>query len=73
MILDRRTLLRGALGRPPGGLTTAGRRALVAELRLIRGQGYAERRRENGPAPVGAEPVPSVPIGSVSLEKFQDR
>ena len=40
-------LLRGASGRPPEGMTEAGRRALVAELRQVRDQGYAENIEES--------------------------
>lgn len=41
------TLLRGANGRPPEGMTTAERRQLVNELRLVRDQGYAENIQES--------------------------
>jgi IclR family transcriptional regulator, acetate operon repressor len=40
-------LLRGADGRPPDGMTDAGRRALVKELRLVRDRGYAENIEES--------------------------
>src|SRR5580698_8727035 len=40
-------LLREMSGRPPEGLTAARRRALVAELRVIREQGYAENKEES--------------------------
>jgi IclR family acetate operon transcriptional repressor len=40
-------LLRGPGGRPPEGMTAAGRRALVHELRLVRDQGYAENIEES--------------------------
>ncbi len=36
------SLLRGVSGRPPAGLSEAGLRSLVAELRLVREQGWAE-------------------------------
>lgn len=36
------TVLRGASGRPPAGLTDAARRSLVTELRLVRERGWAE-------------------------------
>ena len=39
-------LLRGAAGRPPEGMTERERRSLVAELRVIREQGYAENLEE---------------------------
>jgi len=41
------TLLRGANGRPPEGMTAAERRSLVNELRLVRDQGYAENIQES--------------------------
>lgn len=41
------TLLRGASGRPPQGMTAAERRALVSELRLVRDRGYAENIEES--------------------------
>jgi DNA-binding IclR family transcriptional regulator len=37
----------GVGGRPPQGLTAAGRRALVSELRLVRDQGYGENIEES--------------------------
>ena len=40
-------LLRGANGRPPEGMTAAGRRSLVNELRVVRDQGYAENIEES--------------------------
>jgi IclR family transcriptional regulator, acetate operon repressor len=48
-------LLRGAAGRPPGGLTDPGRRSLIGELRLVREQGWAENieQSESGLCAVG--------------------
>jgi DNA-binding IclR family transcriptional regulator len=40
-------LLRDGGGRRPEGMTDAGRRALVSELRLVRDQGYAENIEES--------------------------
>src|ERR1700734_94946 len=42
-----KALLRGPSARPPEGMTAAGRRALVSELRLVRDQGYAENIEES--------------------------
>ncbi len=39
--------VRPAGGRPPDGMTDARRRALVKELRLVRGRGYAENIEES--------------------------
>ncbi|HVT69694.1 MAG TPA: IclR family transcriptional regulator [Trebonia sp.] len=40
-------LLRGPNGRPPEGMSAAARRALVAGLRVVREQGYAENIEES--------------------------
>jgi len=40
-------LLRTTNGRPPEGMTAAGRRSLVNELRLVRDRGYAENFEES--------------------------
>jgi IclR family acetate operon transcriptional repressor len=68
-------LLRGADGRPPEGMTEAGRRGLVAELRLVRDQGYAENIEvsESGVCAVGmcvrdcaGEPVAALSVSAPS-------
>jgi DNA-binding IclR family transcriptional regulator len=75
-------LLRGASGRPPEGMTEAERRALVAELRLVRDQGYAENieKSESGVCAVGVcirdaagEPVAALSVSAPSVRYTPDR
>lgn len=69
-------LLRGPGGRPPEGMTAAGRRALVNELRLVRDQGYAENieESESGVCAVGlcvrdkaGEPAAALSVAAPSV------
>jgi IclR family acetate operon transcriptional repressor len=75
-------LLRGAGGRPPEGMTEAERRALVAELRLVRDQGYAENieESESGLCAVGmcirdgaGEPVAALSVSAPSIRYTHER
>ena len=69
-------LLRGAAGRPPEGMTAAERRSLVSELRLVRGQGYAEniQESESGVCAIGlclrdktGDPVAALSVSAPSV------
>jgi IclR family acetate operon transcriptional repressor len=75
-------LLRGPSGRPPDGLTEAGRRALVAELRQVRDQGYAENieESESGVCAVaicvrdpGGDPVAALSVSCPSVRYTPER
>jgi IclR family acetate operon transcriptional repressor len=75
-------LLRGANGRPPEGMTTAERRGLVNELRLVRDQGYAENieESESGVCAIGlcvrdkaGEPVAALSVSAPSVRYTPDR
>jgi IclR family transcriptional regulator, acetate operon repressor len=75
-------LLRGAGGRPPEGMTAAGRRALAAELRQIREQGYAENieESESGVCAIGicvrdaaGDPVAALSVSAPSVRYTPDR
>ena len=75
-------LLRGASGRPPEGMTTAERRALVSELRLVRDQGYAENieESESGVSAIGVclrdnagDPVAALSVSAPSVRYTPDR
>src|SRR5580704_10569183 len=75
-------LLRGANGRPPEGMTAAGRRALVSELRLVRDQGYAENieESESGVCAIGlclrdktGDPVAALSVSAPSVRYTPDR
>lgn len=75
-------LLRGANGRPPDGMTAAGRRALVGELRLIRDQGYAENigQSESGVCAIGicvrdkaGDPVAALSVSAPSVRYSAER
>jgi DNA-binding IclR family transcriptional regulator len=75
-------LLRGTGGRPPEGMTAAGRRALVSELRLIRDQGYAENieESESGVCAIGicvrdqaGDPVAALSVSAPSVRYNRDR
>jgi len=75
-------LLRDAIGRPPEGMTDAGRRALVAELRVVRDRGYAENieESESGVCAVGVcvrdaagEPVAALSVSAPSVRYTPDR
>jgi IclR family acetate operon transcriptional repressor len=75
-------LLRGANGRPPEGMTAAERRSLVAELRLVRDQGYAENieESESGVCAVGlcvtdmaGDPVAALSVSAPSVRYTPDR
>ena len=75
-------LLPAMSGRPPEGLTAARRRALMAELRVIREQGYAENKEESesGVCAVGmcvradaGEPVAALSVSAPSVRYTQDR
>jgi IclR family acetate operon transcriptional repressor len=74
-------LLRGAHGRPPGGMTETERRSLVAELRLVRDQGYAENieESESGVCAVGmcvhdaaGEPLAALAVSAPSIRYTPD-
>ncbi len=64
-------LLRGVAGRPPAGLSDAGRRSLVTELRLVREQGWAENieQSESGLCAVGmcARDTSGVAVAALSV------
>ena len=75
-------LLPAMSGRPPEGLTAARRRALVAELRVIREQGYAENKEESesGVCAIGicvrdaaGEPVAALSVSAPSVRYTPDR
>jgi IclR family transcriptional regulator, acetate operon repressor len=75
-------LLRGAGGRPPDGMTAAGRLALVGELRLTRDQGYAESigHPESGVCAVGicvrdqaGDPVAALSVCAPSVRYTAER
>ena len=75
-------LLRGAAGRPPEGMTTAERRSLVNELRLVRDQGYAEniQESESGVCAIGlclrdktGDPVAALSVSAPSVRYTPDR
>jgi IclR family transcriptional regulator, acetate operon repressor len=65
------SLLRGANGRPPAGMTAAERRSLVNELRLVRDQGYAENIEgsESGVCAIGVcvRDVADDPVAALSV------
>ncbi len=64
-------VLRAASGRPPDGLTDTRRRALAAEVRKIRTQGYAENleESESGVCAVGmcVRDVAGDPVAALSI------
>jgi DNA-binding IclR family transcriptional regulator len=75
-------LLRGVNGRPPEGMTTAERRSLVSELRLVRDQGYAENieESESGVCAIGVcvrdmagDPVAALSVSAPSVRYTPDR
>jgi IclR family acetate operon transcriptional repressor len=75
-------VLRDSSGRPPEGLTEARRRALVAELRAVRDQGYAENKEESesGVCAIGVclrdaagEPVAALSVSAPSVRYTPDR
>ena len=75
-------LMRDMAGRPPDGLTAARRHALVAELRVIRDQGYAENKEESesGVCAIGicvrdaaGEPVAALSVSAPSVRYTPDR
>ena len=75
-------VLRDLGGRPPEGLTAARRRALVAELRVIREQGYAENKEESesGVCAIGmcirdaaGDPVAALSVSAPSVRYTPDR
>ena len=75
-------LLRGAIGRPPEGMTAIGRRSLVNELRLVRDRGYAENieESESGVCAIGlcvrdkaGDPVAALSVSAPSLRYTADR
>jgi DNA-binding IclR family transcriptional regulator len=75
-------LLRGAAGRPPEGITAAGRRSLVGELRRVREQGYAENleETESGVCAVGVcvrgrtgEALAALSVSAPSVRYTPDR
>jgi IclR family transcriptional regulator, acetate operon repressor len=75
-------LLRGPGGRPPEGMTTAGRRALVNQLRLVRDQGYAEnfQESESGVCAIGlcvrdkaGDPVAALSVSAPSIRYTPER
>ena len=80
---DRLTaLLRGAAGRAPDGMTDGERRSLVAGLRVIRDQGYAENKEEteSGVCAVGVcvrdrsgEAVAALSVAAPSVRYTPDR
>ena len=76
------SLLRGAGGRPPEGMTAAGRRALVSHLRLVREQGYAENigESESGVCAIGVcvrdkagDPVAALSVSAPSVRYTPER
>jgi DNA-binding IclR family transcriptional regulator len=76
------TLLRGASGRPPEGMTAAERRALVNQLRRVREQGYAENieESESGVCAIGVcvrdkagDPVAALSVSAPSVRYTPDR
>ena len=76
------TLLRGANGRPPEGMTAAERRSLVVELRLVRDQGYAENieESESGVCAIGlcvrdmaGDPVAALSVSAPSVRYTPER
>lgn len=75
-------VLRGPNGRPPEGMTVAGRRSLVNELRLVRAQGYAENleESESGVCAIGlcvrdkaGDPVAALSVAAPSVRYTLDR
>ena len=75
-------VLRDAGGRPPEGLTAVRRRALVAELRGIREQGYAENKEESesGVCAIGTcvrdaagEPLAALSVSAPAVRYTPDR
>ena len=75
-------LLRGPSGRPPEGLTAAGRRSLVNQLRRVRDQGYAENieESESGLSAIGVclrdnagDPVAALSVSAPSARYTPDR
>jgi IclR family acetate operon transcriptional repressor len=75
-------LLRGPSGRPPEGLTAAGRRSLVNQLRRVRDQGYAENieESESGVCAIGVcvrdnagDPVAALSVSAPSVRYTPDR
>jgi DNA-binding IclR family transcriptional regulator len=75
-------LLLGANGRPPEGLTAAGRRAVVGELRLVRDQGYAENLNQSasGVCAIGVclrdkagDPVAALSVSAPSVRYTPER
>ena len=75
-------LLRGASGRPPEGMTTAERRSLVNQLRLVRDQGYAENieESESGVCAIGlclrdraGDPVAALSVSAPSVRYTPER
>jgi IclR family transcriptional regulator, acetate operon repressor len=75
-------LLRGTSGRPPEGMSEAERRALVAEVRLVRDQGYAENieESESGVCAVAmcvrdaaGDPVAALSVSCPSVRYTPDR
>lgn len=75
-------LLRGPSGRPPDGLTAAGRRSLVNQLRRVRDQGYAENieESESGVCAIGVcvrdnagDPVAALSVSAPSVRYTPDR
>jgi IclR family transcriptional regulator, acetate operon repressor len=75
-------LLRDAGGRPPEGMTAAGRRSLVNQLRRVREQGYAENieESESGVCAIGVcvrdksgDPVAALSVSAPSVRYTPDR
>jgi IclR family acetate operon transcriptional repressor len=75
-------LLRGADGRPPEGMTETERRGLVAELRLVRDQGYAENIEvsESGVCAIGmcvrdaaGDPLAALSVSAPSIRYTPER
>jgi DNA-binding IclR family transcriptional regulator len=75
-------LLRDAGGRPPEGMTAAGRRSLVNQLRQVREQGYAENieESESGLCAIGVcvrdksgDPVAALSVSAPSVRYTPDR
>jgi IclR family transcriptional regulator, acetate operon repressor len=75
-------LLRDAGGRPPEGMTAAGRRSLVNQLRRVREQGYAENieESESGLCAIGVcvrdksgDPVAALSVSAPSVRYTPDR
>jgi len=75
-------LLRTANGRPPEGMTAAGRRSLVNELRLVRDRGYAENfeESESGVCAIGLSvndksgaPIAALSVSAPAIRYTPDR